>query len=467
MDADWSISWNAKEAQFFARFRKWDGSGWSTKRLPKSFGQSQRFAAERWMASWHEEYVRTGGLSTEPAKVRLAKNTLKTIGPRWLQYRYDDRGTKINTHKGFKESLNNWILGNPRFDHHAIDDLDMERDFTAEVCLAWINSLKGEETSRIVHVLALRTLFEDAIALGWLDPDLSNPFDRPVVRKANAQLAKAARRERTITFLTPEQVEALLTTPTRKVHDYRRLRYLVALATGLRDHELQGLVWGDIHLDGPVPFLDVQRQLDKIGAKPFVKYEELIKAGKTKTEIVATERALVSDPKKNSKRQMPLLPVVVEALRVWRTRGWKHYVGRAPAKDDPLFPSGRGNRHSPPGQFAFVDSPELLRKDLERVGQPAMFDGIDLDFHALRRTFATMLSRAGLSDAEVGELLGHGAQSVARRHYIDPTFLRRRMALVERLALPDCVQLQGVVVEVVADTRTAEVIKLPVGRSRA
>lgn len=97
------------------------------------------------------------------------------------------------------------------------------------------------------------------------------------------------------------------------------------------------------------------------------------------------------------------------------------------------------------------------------MGQSARFDGIDLDFHALRRTFATMLSRAGLSDAEVGELLGHGAQSVARRHYIDPTFLRRRMGLVERLPLPDRVQLQGVIVEVPRGAKNV----VPLKRSRS
>ena len=32
---------------------------------------------------------------------------------------------------------------------------------------------------------------------------------------------------------------------------------------------------------------------------------------------------------------------------------------------DPVCPSGKANRYSPAGQFAFVESPELLRKDLE------------------------------------------------------------------------------------------------------
>lgn len=470
-DRAWTIAWNEKAGQFFARYRKLapmpDEARWGTKRIPRHFARHQRLDTERWMIGWYSAYIAGGGLNVVAPHVVPATKTLRLLGPRWLQYRYEDRGTKINTYKGHKQSLHNWILDNERFEHVSIEKLEMEHDFTSEVCLAWMNSLKGEDSTVLVHTLALSTVFNDCIALSWLDPDLANPFERPAIKKAIGNLIDSRRASRIVTYLSVEQVVALLTGPTRKLGDFRRVRYLLVLGTGLRDHELQGLVWLDLHLDDDIPYVYVDRQLDKIGGKPFQSADGLARGGKSKDQILAIPNALVSPPKRNSRRALPLLPIVVEVLRWWRSAGWKLYVGTGPHKDDPVFPSGKGNRHSPPGQFAFVESPELLRKDLERIGQEATFKGIDLDFHALRRTFATLLNMNGVSEAEVGDLLGHGAKSTARGHYISPELLGRRLELLRRLPLPDHVQLRAKVIDVPKTEQAAKVIRLPVGRSGA
>jgi integrase len=440
-DRQWSISWNEREGQFFARHRTWNGSAWATKRIPRSFRRHQALDAERWMVSWFHEYARTGGMNAAKPAITSAAKTLNLIAPKWLGHRHADPGTKPNTWRGFEQSVRNWILDSSRFDHESIEGLDMEKAFDAEVCLGWIRSLRGQPRTILHHLLVLRTLFNDAIAMGWLDNDLVNPFDRPAIKKEITRLLKTEQREKVVTYLSPQQVNSLLTVQTSRVHDYRRVRYVVALAAGLRDSEVQGLVWSDLHLEAKIPYVLVDRQLDKIGAKPFVQYEDLVKRGLGKTEIEATKQALMSDPKRGSRRALPLHPAAVEALRAWHTKGWRQYVGRKPAKDDPVFPSGKINRHSPPGQFCFVESPQLLRADLRRVGERDDFNGLPLDFHALRRTFATMLSEAGVSEAEVGDLLGHGAASVARANYISPEVLGRRYELVKRLPLPQQVAL--------------------------
>jgi integrase len=471
--SNFTLHWNEKAEQFFAKYRLFpppefgsDEPEWGTKRVPKAFRRHQQLDAERWMIGWYTSYVGSGGVNVANPKIVAAKKTLRLLGPRWLDHRYRDRGTKINTYKGLKETLNNWVLDNERFDHTSIERLDMERDFTAEVCLGWIASIRGADASVLNHATTLSTIFDDCIALGWLDPDLQNPMKRPIVLKRLAKLREASKQAKTITYLTAAQVEALLTAPTRKVIDFRRVRYLLVLGTGLRDHEVQGLIWSDLHLDEPLPYVYVDRQLDKIGCKPFKVADELARAGKTKDEILATPNALVSAPKKNSRRAIPLLPLVVAVLRWWRATGWRMYVGFAPKKDDPVFPSGQANRHSPPGQFAFVESPELLRKDLERVGQPTAFEGIEHTFHGLRRTFATLLNENGVSELEIGDLLGHGAKSVARGHYISPELLGRRLELLRRLPLPLRVQLQAKLIELPKTEREAEVIDLSARRKR-
>ena len=241
----------------------------------------------------------------------------------------------------------------------------MERDFEPELVLRWIDSLKGAYSSRLAHVGTLNSIFEDSIALGWLDPAMPNPLDRPVIRKVIKQMLKSAKTRRPITVLSEDQVQALLCTETSKVTDFRRIRYLVGLGTGMRDHEIQGMTWDDVHFTADVPYLLVDRQLDQIGSKPFVTYEDLCQKGLSKDEIAAIPNAVVSDPKYGSKRPIPLLPIVIAVLRHWKARGWHQYVGKVPAKDAPVFPSGKGNRHSPAGQFAFVESPQLLRLDLK------------------------------------------------------------------------------------------------------
>ena len=468
----WTIAWNEKDGQFFARYRKltpMEGEErWGTKRVPKGLARHQQLDAERWMIGWYSAYIAGGGINVVAPRVVSATKTLLLLGPRWLTYRYEDRGTKINTYKGLKQSLHNWILDNERFEHVSIEKLDMEHDFASELCLSWINSIKGKDSSVLVHTLAASTLFNDCIALSWLDPDLANPFERPIIKKRIAQLFETAKHERVVTFLSVEQVVALLTVPTRKLIDFRRVRYLLVLTTGLRDHEVQGLIWTDFHLEDVIAYVYVDRQLDKIGSKPFLWVKELMDAGKTKDEILAVSNALVSPPKRNSRRPIPLLPLVVLVLRWWRAVGWKQYVGVAPRRDDPVFPSGRTNRHSPAGQFAFVESPELLRLDLDRVGQPMTFGEheIDHDFHGLRRTFSTLLNENGVSEADVGVLLGHGAKSTARGSYISPDLLRPRLENLRRLPMPDRVQLQGQVIEVPAGEQAAKVIRLPVSRPR-
>lgn len=62
------------------------------------------------------------------------------------------------------------------------------------------------------------------------------------------------------TPLTLDQARAVTAT----AHDVRNgLRYVVAIALGLRQGEALGLMWGDLDLDVPVPLLHVRRQLQR------------------------------------------------------------------------------------------------------------------------------------------------------------------------------------------------------------
>ncbi len=145
----------------------------------------------------------------------------------------------------------------------------------------------------------------------------------------------------------------------------RSLRYLFAGCTGLRRGELKQLLWSDLHLDAPQPFVELRAETTK------------------------AKRADV----------VPLLPQLVAALRVEKAKGL-HSSGR-------VFPRG-------------LPSAKTLARDLTACGiavQDAR--GFRVDFHALRHTFASLLAAANVSELARMKLARHTEWKMTDR-YTDP-----------------------------------------------
>lgn len=416
----YTFTWNEKNSVFIAKVRKPDGSGWHNKWLPKTFAQHQTLEAEQWLISWVLEWSKSyGKVATPNHAIGEQVKTLLFFGEKWLALRYNDnRGTKINTYKGFTLSLRNWILDNAKFSHMSIQGIDLEDGFTVQVCREWINSLQGSRSSKIQHINTLRSFFNDCIAEEWLDSEMVNPFDKPAVKKLLRELS-ASNANRVVGHVSEKAVRALLGKQHPKVEDYRRMRYLIA-CHGLRDHELQGLIWEDIKLDAPIPFLNVARQLDKPGGLPFVRYEDLAEKGLSKAEILAHSGALVSLPKYQSVRMIPLHPLAIAALRYWKEKGWKLHTGRKPNDNEPVFARSSTSLkvNQVAGSFCFSEAPELLRADLKRLGEDETSEGAPIVFHSLRHSFASFLEAAGVEESKIGVLMGHKSQTVTRKSYI-------------------------------------------------
>ncbi len=146
----------------------------------------------------------------------------------------------------------------------------------------------------------------------------------------------------------------------------RKPAYLMALFTGLRRNELKQLEWSDIHLDGPEPFLTVRSSITKN------KREATIRLHK---QLAAELRAI--QPSRN-------------------------------LAETKLFD---GNRF--PGMWVF-------KSDLKRAGIPyADAQNRKADFHALRYTFATNLTKAGVSPREAMELMRHSDLRLTMKTYTD------------------------------------------------
>jgi integrase len=188
--------------------------------------------------------------------------------------------------------------------------------------------------------------------------------------------------------LTDAEVQRLL-----DVNPRHRVVYMTALLTGLRRAELKALRWGDFHLDAVRPFVNVR-------------------ASTTKNHKAAT---------------MFLREDLVDALRAMRPVGVSD-VTRVFWRCIPRMPE--------------------YRSDLAKAGIDFEdTQGRRVDFHALRHTLATNLSRSGVAPRVAMELMRHSDMRLTARTYTDASLLPMSDAL-EKLPRFNAVE------EVLSATRT-------------
>jgi integrase/recombinase XerD len=181
-----------------------------------------------------------------------------------------------------------------------------------------------------------------------------------------------------VTFLTPEEIDALIHAPDRSTWTGRRDHALLVLAiqTGLRASELTGLDCGDVHL--------------------------------------STGAHVSCRGKGRKQRITPLTAVTVAVLRVWLTE-------LAGNSDSPLFPTSRGRRLSRDGLE------RRLAKHLDTAARrcPSLHEK-NTTLHTLRHTAAMQLLHAGVDTTVIALWLGH--------ERVDTTqiYLHADLALKER-----------------------------------
>ncbi len=264
-------------------------------------------------------------------------------------------------------------------------------------------------------VNSLSAFFDDAMAEEWIDLP-ANPVKHVAVRREVPERVTRAGKH-TIIHLTRAAASKLLTCP--KVPEWRRVRTLLALTSGLAEGELSGLKLDDLALDAEVPTVKITKALAIEGDEGF-----------------ATQRVPKTD---NRVRVLPLHSAAVRALKGWKSTGWAAHVGRSPKGHEALFPNSGGEAWRP-------DSAALLREDLLDAGLPDTYEGHPYTAHATRRSFATWLTEAGVASDTIKRLMGHAAEGVTAQHYAAQNLDLLRAA-VETIAL---------------DLTTAQVITLPV-----
>ena len=228
---------------------------------------------------------------------------------------------------------------------------------------------KNTVRSRNSRLAAIHSLFRFAA--------LRHPENAALIQRVLAIPAK--RFDRTlVTYLTPEEVDALLACPDRNTWVGRRDQALLLMAvqTGLRASELTGLTCGDVH--------------------------------------IGTGAHVSCHGKGRKDRATPLTSATVSVLRAWLAE-------RDGRPSDPLFPTHPGHRLS-------RDALEhrLARYSAVAAGSCPSLATRKITPHVLRHTAAMRLLHAGVDTTVIALWLGHESLDTTQ------IYLQADLALKER-----------------------------------
>jgi integrase len=166
--------------------------------------------------------------------------------------------------------------------------------------------------------------------------------------------------------------------------EWLRMAILLDLYTGMRQGELLGLMWKDVHLDADAPYLRVTQTLNRLkNYGDNVGKKTLLEIGIPKTG--------------HSIRNIPLLPYIVNELKAYRQAQTDYLKERGIAANGYVFMNREGNWIDPRDfQRGFKC---ILKKNAIR----------EINVHGLRHTFATRALESGMSPKTLSKILGHSS----------------------------------------------------------
>lgn len=361
----------------------------------RHFGSVRKLASGRWQASYWHLGARHVASHTMPTKAD-AQSWLSAIETdikrgTWL----DPEGARVTLRSWLEHWLATVVDGRVGSDNTRSNYAQIIRvhiapalgvvtlgDLTAEM-VDKLLSAKADEGLARTHVARIRTILADA---------LRHAERRGLVIRNVAALAVMPRTKPPTTrrSFTPDEARALV-----RAAQGERLEAMVVLglATGLRPGELTGLLWSDTDLDAATPTITVSGAM-KRGPD-----------GRVSRGTVKRSR--------DGLRTMSLPPSVVETLRAHRKRQLEERLAAGPEWRDSglLFASRVGTALDPSG----------VRRTFARIGKRAGISDARYPY-LLRHSAVSLLLDGGASIEEVADLLGDDPRTLYRhyRHRVRP-----------------------------------------------
>ena len=222
------------------------------------------------------------------------------------------------------------------------------------------------KTIKNIHDMLHRALAQ-AVKLDML---LKNPAD-------SVTLPRIIKKERK--YLTVEEQRLL---QRNLKNDAVGTAILLDLYTGMRQGELLGLMWKNVHLDCDTPYLRVTQTLNRL--KEY---------GENKNRKTLLE---IGHPKTtHSIRNIPLLPEIADKLRIYRENQMRHMHEKGIIPNGYVFTNSAGNWIDP------RDFQRDFKLTLKRCGIR------EINVHGIRHSFATRALESGMSVKTLSKILGH------------------------------------------------------------
>lgn len=350
--------------------------------LPKVNGKRRRrqviaaTEAEAWKAMRKAQAAE--GRSSSPS--RESTESVRAFLAKWMRD-VVAKQRRERTYVGYRS-----ILANVP---DTILDLDL-RDGPplAHAINAWLLSLDRHPRTVAHYAACLRAAFGYAVRKGMMDRNPAADLDLPPI----------PRTERIP--LTGDELREFLA----GVEGPLSPLWITAAWTGLRSGELLGLRWEDVSLERAS--LVVRHSLTRLPRKP------------TRDNPLKTGYHITEPKTGRSRRTVPLLPFVVDALRPLR----KAYLAQTPELDQNLV-------------FATAAGSPLDARWVYRQFQRALVETgtRPVRLHDLRHGAATLMIQSGTDLATVSAILGHSNIGTTVDLYGHLTDSHKRTAM-ERMA---------------------------------
>jgi len=313
--------------------------------------------ADAWLVNTRHE-VQQGNHTPASASITVAE-----AGELWIAQGETD-GLEASTLRQYRQHL----------DYHIKPFIGAVK--LAELAPGGVQNLRNllirEKRSRVMAkkvVASLGAILATAMACGKVARNVVREQARQSRRQNRLDKRHERRLEVGVDIPTKDEIRAIL------AHAQGRWRALVvtAIFTGLRASELRGLRWDDIDLEREA--LQVRQRADRWNT--------------------------IGSPKSDAgKREVPLAPMVANALKEWR-------IACPKGEMNLVFPNTKGN----------VDSlPNMHRRGLGALQVAA---GLAVDpfhpkygLHAFRHAAASLFIEQGFAPKRVQALMGHSSIQV-------------------------------------------------------